>query len=330
MYTYQSIVYNIFSAKKKKKLVLFICLYCFVDCVFKALIYRLTCFHQSMAKQFVQWKGLEIVTGQILKNKSQHADDIIVKMLQTISQTARISSDFYPIIEKTGIIELIPNYLKLSSSQQNPEIVAKTCNLVGNLFKHSSHFLSKIQQLVILTFFYLKELLNLLCSHCSHSDPDVRRFACYAIGNMSFHCRDSVMLSQCFRPLSHCLGDQDYKTQENAAGAIGNLIRTPADQILVQQIVDNKIIPSLLKLVLCLLYFVTNKQKLVICYVDILSKFSWRLIIKKCGEEWGSKDELITKYALRVLGKMHTNVRTKALSDRHIPYAPTLLETWSS
>ena len=100
--------------------------------------------------------------------------------------------------------------------------------MIGNLCKHSDKFLNVIKN---------EKLLSLLCKcTLNKSSSNIRRFACYAIGNIAYQStknnnndndnHNDEHLLICIKPLSLRLKDIDYKTQENAAGAIGNLIST--------------------------------------------------------------------------------------------------------
>lgn len=94
---------------------------------------------------------------------------------------------------------------------------AKSCNLVGNICKHTPEFYDAL---------LAAGLLALLASRCADLDTAVRKFACFAIGNAGFHSAQLYPHLACsIPPLLACLADADPKTRENAAGALGNLAR---------------------------------------------------------------------------------------------------------
>jgi fused-like protein len=69
-------------------------------------------------------------------------------------------------------------------------------------------------------------VLQLLISYCEDPEPAIRKFACFAVGNASFHSNELYpLLVPAVRKLSVCLEDVDGKTRANAAGAVGNLVR---------------------------------------------------------------------------------------------------------
>lgn len=57
-------------------------------------------------------------------------------------------------------------------------IQAKVCNLIGNLCRHSDYFYQTLLQ---------NNLINLAIQCCQAKDKNVRKFACFAVGNAGFH-----------------------------------------------------------------------------------------------------------------------------------------------
>jgi fused-like protein len=88
-----------------------------------------------------------------------------------------------------------------------------------------------------------------LIKSCSDDDANVRKFACFAIGNAAFH---SDELYEALRPsvvaLREALRDPDDKTRANAAGALGNLCRNSG--VLSSSISEHKVVVELMLMVM--------------------------------------------------------------------------------
>jgi fused len=111
-------------------------------------------------------------------------------------------------------------YLRKLLRHDNEAVQAKTCNLIGNLCRHSALFYDEVRDL-------LPDLMK-CCRWNDHvKDSSVHRFACFALGNAAYHSdtlyedlRDAIpILTQ------HLRKSKDEKTRSNAAGALGNLVR---------------------------------------------------------------------------------------------------------
>lgn len=132
--------------------------------------------------------------------------------------------------------------------QLNSSVRAKTCNLIGNLCRHSTSWYCDLQQPVFLSAAgsrkidkkiidksrdaavdiipAFESLLSILISCCADADDATRKFACFAIGNSAFHSNLLYpQLSDAIPLLLSALDDNDEKTRANAAGALGNLVR---------------------------------------------------------------------------------------------------------
>ncbi|KAM9548944.1 serine/threonine-protein kinase 36 isoform 5-T5 [Guaruba guarouba] len=99
---------------------------------------------------------------------------------------------------------------------QHHLIRAKTCNLLGNLLRHSHGFSQALQSHPGL----LESLLGCL------ADPEesVRRAACFAVGNAAYHpCCPAGVLGRAVPWLMRLLSDVQARTCCNAASALGNL-----------------------------------------------------------------------------------------------------------
>ncbi|XP_030341350.1 serine/threonine-protein kinase 36 isoform X2 [Strigops habroptila] len=99
---------------------------------------------------------------------------------------------------------------------QHHLIRAKTCNLLGNLLRHSHGFSQALQSQPGL----LESLLGCL------ADPEesVRRAASFAVGNAAYHpCCPAGALRLAVPRLTRLLSDVQARTCCNAASALGNL-----------------------------------------------------------------------------------------------------------
>ena len=96
------------------------------------------------------------------------------------------------------------------------------------------------------------DLINLAIKCCKAGDKNVRKFACFAVGNAGFHS-DKLYdhLRPCVPLLVDLLQDREEKTRANAAGALGNFVRN-----------SNTLIPDLVKFgaLYRLVDIVTNEQ----------------------------------------------------------------------
>jgi len=283
------------------------------------LLFYITWKQSLFMKEFLNHNGLLIVTNCIVKQRKHHSHRILAQVLQIMSCTARKYREFYSKMQHTGMFEIIPRLLSGSACLSNNdaqsvpvEIVEKTCNLIGNLCKHSDAFLDVIKK---------ERLLSMLCECTYHkTSSNIRRFACYAIGNIAYQCTRNngnhtanEYLSICVKPLSLRLQDSDYKTQENAAGAIGNLMSSANNYpLIINEIIQHNVIKLLLNQIkmnthLCVvrncLYSLSN-----ICYFEQCKKcmiaFGWRHVLKNCLDKYGNKDEFVKKCAFKILRKM--------------------------
>ena len=111
---------------------------------------------------------------------------------------------------KTDIVMSISNPLQL-------DIRAKICNFIGNICRYSHYFYEVLLR---------NDLISDAIQCCKDPDKNVRKFACFAVGNAGFH-NDRLYepLRPCVPLLVDLLRDSDEKTRANAAGALGNFVR---------------------------------------------------------------------------------------------------------
>ena len=127
-----------------------------------------------------------------------HADNpgtALACAISTVSQVARLHQDFYGPLGAGDLCGLLRPLLT------HPEagVRARTCNLLGNLCRHSPAFYRPLQR---------SGLLPLLIQRCHDADRATRKFACFALGNAGRLCRltgHTVPLSHLLPPSKVCL-----------------------------------------------------------------------------------------------------------------------------
>jgi len=129
--------------------------------------------------------------------------------------------------------------LKQLIVHDEPTVRSKVCNLIGNLCRHTGYFYDKL----------LKHgLIDAAIERCKDSDPNTRKFACFAVGNAGFH-NDVIYenLRPCVPLLVSLLADPEEKTRANAAGALGNFVRN--SDTLCDDLISNGALVELLNVV---------------------------------------------------------------------------------
>jgi fused-like protein len=216
--------------------------------------------------QFVDSRGLEVIDN--LPNDIFHSNginyeenenekkyynnnEILMSGLQIASHLARNNEKYYDLLLQV----FTPAKLVCILQQNNSIIKSKCCNLIGNLCRHSDRFYSLLSTTVVNqqypSFSSIKttNVLNLIINCCKDNDSNTRKFACFAVGNASFHSNELYSnLIKSIPLLRSALDDKDDKTRANAAGAIGNLVRNGND---LELIMSKELIPEhLMKAVL--------------------------------------------------------------------------------
>lgn len=168
----------------------------------------------------------EIDNGEEKHSVEYHRLEAAVSGLQISSQLARNSEKYYDTLSRVFTAPKLVWML----TQTDDAIVAKTCNLVGNLCRHSGRFYPVLAASVRTgdggKGGSKVTILDLLARGCGDKDPSVRKFSSFAVGNAAFHSAELYpALAPTIEPLSAALDDRDPKTRANVAGAIGNLIR---------------------------------------------------------------------------------------------------------
>uniref|UniRef100_A0A8B9J087 non-specific serine/threonine protein kinase n=1 Tax=Amazona collaria TaxID=241587 RepID=A0A8B9J087_9PSIT len=138
-------------------------------------------------------------------------------LLSLLTHVARAYPEHLPFLQRIlGGSDVADQPLTRLLGHQHHLIRAKTCNLLGNLLRHSHGFSQALQSHPGL----LESLLGCL------ADPEesVRRAASFAVGNAAYHpCCPAGVLGQAVPCLMQLLSDVQARTCCNAASALGNL-----------------------------------------------------------------------------------------------------------
>lgn len=186
------------------------------------------------AGQFVQCEGLQLLRerGLFSAEYTGELEMLLIHSLQIVSQLARLSENHYELIHRSDLYSFLPGLLQHPS----PKVRTKTCNLIGNLFRHSDLFYLPIRDAHILPY---------LVNSVYDEDPDVRKFACFAIGNCVYYSDIlCVNVVECLPQLVSLLKESE-KTAANAAGALGNLVRT--SEVILSQVLQAGTVEGLLQ-----------------------------------------------------------------------------------
>jgi hypothetical protein len=268
--------------------------------ILMAALWRLVPIHASQLQQFVEGGGLDPrFVATILDPKREIP--LITDSLLILSQLARVHKIFYEALGDSQVhVHLSPLL-----AHKDAGIRAKTCNLIGNLCRHSSYFYAALEN---------ESIIQKLICLCADTDPATRKFACFAIGNAGFH-NDAMyyLLRNAVRPLVSLMSQQDEKTQANAAGALGNLVRN--SDLLCGEICDSGALEALMGVVetekvqssdgsspvKVALFSLGNMCSYPLCRDLLLQVSTFLPLINRLA---GSSDETTSKYANRVLSKV--------------------------
>ena len=179
-----------------------------------SIVSRLVLSSRHFARQFVDHGGISMIRSLSLLQQDKPWM-MLVDVLLILSQLARMpEGKYYPQLKRGDFLGDIGELLE----HANANVRSKACNLLGNVCRHSAYFYASLRG--------APGVIPALISRCGDEDSDTRKFACFAIGNGSFH---SDELYSALRPsvpiLVRLLGDDDEKSRANAAGALGNLVR---------------------------------------------------------------------------------------------------------
>ncbi|NXE14847.1 STK36 kinase, partial [Lophotis ruficrista] len=144
-------------------------------------------------------------------------------LLSLLTHVARACPEHLPFLQRilSGSDLADKPLTHLLGHQQHP-IRAKTCNLLGNLLRHSHGFAQVLQSQPSL----LESLLRCLADR----EESVRKAASFAVGNAAYHESSSAAtLGRAVPRLTRLLSDAQARTRCNTALALGNLGRRWAE-----------------------------------------------------------------------------------------------------
>uniref|UniRef100_A0A8C9EUI2 non-specific serine/threonine protein kinase n=1 Tax=Pavo cristatus TaxID=9049 RepID=A0A8C9EUI2_PAVCR len=144
-------------------------------------------------------------------------------LLSLLTHVARTCPEHLPFLQRIlGGSDMSYQALTHLLSHQEHPIRAKTCNLLGNLLRHSHGFPQVLQN--------QPGLLESLLVCLADEDEAVRKAASFAVGNAAYHESSLARaLGRAVPRLTLLLSDQQAKTRCNAASALGNLGRRSAE-----------------------------------------------------------------------------------------------------
>merc|ERR1719193_987235 len=174
--------------------------------------------HPALSQEFLDLNGLKtlFVDKKGLSSPESYVGEFIVML----SNIARTSKEYYHQIHQIDAHQKLYTQIADLLKSHDADVRSKTCNMVGNLSRHSDYFYLHLRPHV------LPALIPLL----GDSDPLCKRFASFAIGNSAFHSNKLYQDLLAAVPfLVGLLRDPDERTRANAAGALGNLVRNSND-----------------------------------------------------------------------------------------------------
>ncbi|NXK54426.1 STK36 kinase, partial [Chauna torquata] len=167
---------------------------------------------------------------------------LITDLMSLLTHVARACPEHLPFLQRIlgGSDTSYQPLTRLLGHQEHP-IRAKTCNLLGNLLRHSHGFPQVLQS--------QPGLLESLLACLEDQDENVRKAASFAVGNAAYHeSSPAGTLGRAVPRLTRLLSDRQAKTRCNAASALGNLGRRLAE--LVDVLIESEV-PRVLLEVAC-------------------------------------------------------------------------------
>ncbi|NWI18300.1 STK36 kinase, partial [Crypturellus soui] len=141
---------------------------------------------------------------------------ITADLLSLLTHVARVSPEHLPFLQRIlGASDVSDQPLTRLLGHWEHSIRAKTCNLLGNLLRHSPSFLQS-----------QRAVLESLLERLADQDERVRKAAAFAVGNAAYHASSPAgPLGRAVPGLTRLLSDVQAKTRHNAASALANLGR---------------------------------------------------------------------------------------------------------
>ena len=185
------------------------------------LLARLVLHSNPFAKAFVDAGGLSQAKAALLLNRKVVSTTVVIEYLSILGHLVRLSKDWDGAIHQSKVYARL---LELITST-DAAIRAKCCNVIGNMCRHSDFFFDALLS---------SGLMAAVAKRCDDEDLGVRKFAGFAVGNAAFHSdKLYAVLSPCIPPLVAMLSHPDEKARQNAAAAVGNLVRN-GDKLIVR------------------------------------------------------------------------------------------------
>lgn len=182
-----------------------------------SLLTRLVLLSPKFAEQYDSSGGLSPTVVAKLLDAENNPSALLVDVLLTLSQLARLAKEYYPRLDSAHTCEQLVHLLR----HEEASVRARACNVIGNMCRHSDYFYAKLRR---------EGIIAELVKRCSDDDKSTRKFACFALGNAGFHTDTLYRDIKAAVPvLTNALSDDDAKTRANAAGALGNLVRNSDD-----------------------------------------------------------------------------------------------------
>jgi serine/threonine protein kinase len=255
---------------------------------------------------------------------------MIVDWIMVLSQLAKSSENRYELIAESNATAYLTKLLR----HEDFNVRARAANALGNLCRHSDYFYTSFKEVGT-----MKALIERLSAD-EKAEPStlVRKFVAFAIGNAGFHSNFLYHdLQPSILPLLKNIAnggrkdENDAKMRSNAAAALGNLARNGDN--LVQDLLANDVPKALILLAKEYSSTAAGNKKIrrnsdedheessssnkqtpahvaLFSLGNLCAHEDCRVALIKLGvrnalqQARTSEDELLRKYALRVLAKL--------------------------
>ena len=190
------------------------------------LLLRMVVENNIFVDEFVSWCSSKTIDKESLSLANEPMllvlllnstnEEVVADTLTIITQIARAAAHNYHHILGWHVLPPLLTMLHHPSAQ----LRSRACNALGNFFKFSGYFYKPFDSL---------GGVPLLMSGLTDTDPETRKYAAFAIGNLVFHsdyyyatAKSALVL------LVALLADLAEKTRANATAAIANFARNSA------------------------------------------------------------------------------------------------------
>lgn len=184
---------------------------------------------EFVIKELFYSGGLEfiVLNGGLSLTPIENYESILSDNILILTQTCKLSKEFYPGIECLNLFDDLTRILRGPSKF----LKIKVCNLVGQMCKHSDYFYQSLQKSEIFA-----EMVDL----CNDEEIALKKSISFAIGNAAYYSdylyKDLIrFIPSIVKLLSH----KDERVKTNSIGTISNLTRN--SNCLVNHIIDNNV-----------------------------------------------------------------------------------------